>query len=71
LGTTASTNFFEFANIASAIGATNYNALATDMTYSFDYGNGRFIGVDVASVSISSAQNSWINGRLTDAEIAV
>ena len=64
------TNFFNFSNTSNSIGATNYTALNSNLTYSFDYDNSRFIAVDVPGDvgEISSAQLTWINSRLTDAE---
>jgi hypothetical protein len=43
---------------------------STYLTYSFDYGNARFIGVDVTQDvnSITSAQYTFIDQRLTEAE---
>jgi hypothetical protein len=54
-------------------GVSNYAAMdssSTYLTYSFDYGNARFIGVDVTQDvnSITSAQYSFIDQRLTQAE---
>jgi len=71
IGVAAWQSFFEFSSVASAIGATNYTALTPDIAYSFDYGNSRFIGIDVPgciSGPVSADQNTWINARLTDAE---
>jgi hypothetical protein len=52
---------------------TNYvamNSSSTYLTYSFDYGNSRFIGVDVPGnvELLSSAEYTFLNNRLTDAE---
>jgi hypothetical protein len=46
------------------------NSNSTYLTYSFDYGNSRFIGVDVPGDAdlISSAEYTFLNNRLTDAE---
>lgn len=62
--------FFDLAGVAARVGATNYTELNTDLTYSFDYGNSRFLGIDVTgdASGLSSAQISWIDGRLSDAE---
>ncbi len=54
-------------------GVKNYAAIdssSTYLTYSFDYGNARFIGVDVPQDvnSITSAQYTFIDQRLTEAE---
>lgn len=51
-------------------GSTNYVALNDDLTYSFDHGNSRFIGIDVLGdvTSMSSASIAWLDQRLADAE---
>ena len=54
-------------------GITNYvplNSTSTYLSYSFDYGNSRFIGVDVPGGQdlLTSAQVSFMDARLTDAE---
>lgn len=63
-------NYFNFLNTAATVGARNYTTLSTNLTYSFDYDNARFIGVDVPGDSklITSAQIAFIDQRLTDAE---
>lgn len=63
--------YFDMRTTAHRVGATNYKELNTDLTYSFDYENSRFIGVDVLGTApnISSSQVSWIDDRLTDAEL--
>ena len=62
--------FFNLSSNAQRIGATNYSALADDLTYSFDYGNSRFIGIDVPGnvTKITPEQINWLDQRLTDAE---
>jgi hypothetical protein len=55
------------------VGVMNYvasDSSSTFLTYSFDYGNARFIGVDVPDDvnSITSAQYAFIDQRLTQAE---
>ncbi|HEX7574998.1 MAG TPA: metallophosphoesterase [Candidatus Methanoperedens sp.] len=62
---------FDFAATATAIGATNYVEQTTDMTYSFDYGNSHFVGIDVPGGDVStitSTQITWLDNDLTDAE---
>ena len=54
-------------------GVSNYvpiDSSSSYLTYSFDYGNARFIGVDVTQdvQSITSAQYAFIDQRLTQAE---
>ena len=62
--------FFNIASQVQSVGATNYNFLNDELTYSFDYGNSRFIGIDVLGdvTSMSSTQINWLDQRLTDAE---
>lgn len=62
--------FFNLSAQVTAIGGTNYSALNDDLTYSFDYGNARIIGIDVPgnAARITSAQIAWLDQRLTDAE---
>jgi hypothetical protein len=54
-------------------GVTNYVAMdssSTYLNYSFDYGNSRFIGLDVPGDAnlLTSAEYTFLNSRLTDAE---
>jgi len=54
-------------------GVTNYigiNSDSTYLTYSFDYGNSRFIGIDSNKNAdpMASAQYTFLNDRLADAE---
>ncbi len=57
---------------ASRIGATNYQFMPgyEDATYSFDYGNSHFVGLDsLGSASgLTSAQLTWLDQDLTSAE---
>jgi hypothetical protein len=66
---------FNFKNVASSIGATNYVEQTADMTYSFDYGKSHFVGLDDAcnnqnscAGDITSAQINWLDQDLTNAE---
>jgi hypothetical protein len=63
-------NYFDQSLTASRIGAVNYVEQSKDMTYSFDVGNSRIIGIDVlgSASKLSSSQISWLDQRLTDAE---
>jgi hypothetical protein len=66
-------NFFSNSNRSLPSGVTNYIALdssSTFLTYSFDYGNSRFIGADVPGDAdlLTSAEASFIDKRLADAE---
>ncbi|OGO16239.1 MAG: hypothetical protein A2Z14_13720 [Chloroflexi bacterium RBG_16_48_8] len=64
--------YFEFSDTANRVGATNYTNMPgqEDLTYSFEYGNSIFIGVDGPGDAnkITSAQINWIDGQLSDAE---
>jgi len=62
--------YFDLAITAANISATNYTALNTDTTYSFDFGNSRIIGLDVLGdvSSLPQAQITWIDQRLADAQ---
>ena len=64
---------FNFSAVANTIGATNYvDAVIpqAEETYSFDYGNSRFIGIDVPDCAniITQTEVNWAAGRITDAE---
>jgi hypothetical protein len=65
--------FFASANRPLPAGVSNYVAIdsnSTYLTYSFDYGNSRFIGLDVPGQAelLTSAQYDFIDQRLTEAE---
>ena len=62
--------YFDLRGVASRIGATNYTELNPDTTYSFDYDNSHFVGIDVLGdvTAMSSAQITWLNNDLTAAE---
>lgn len=62
---------FEFVDVVSTIGATHYSAQTEDMTYSFDYGNSHFVGIDLpggGANTMSLTQINWLDGDLTAAE---
>ncbi len=65
-------DYFEFQATADFVGATNYTNMSgeEDLTYSFDYENAHFIGVDVtgSASAITSVQVAWIDDDLTSAE---
>jgi subtilisin len=65
--------YFDFQTTANLVGATNYANMPgeEDLTYSFDYKNAHFIGVDVTgdASGISSSQIAWIDSDLTAAEL--
>ncbi len=64
-------SIFDFATTAATIGATNYSAQTADATYSFDYGNSHFVGIDLPDGDVStmsSAEITWLDNDLTAAE---
>lgn len=63
-------NYFNFSGVASRVGTSNYKELDKNLTYSFDYGNAHFIGVDVPgnASKITTRQTAWIDQDLTQAE---
>ncbi len=63
-------SYYDLGSTAQSLGATNYSALYEDLTYSFDYGNSHFIGVDVLGDAdrLSYEQVSWIDNDLAAAE---
>ncbi|HYK92027.1 MAG TPA: metallophosphoesterase [Acidobacteriota bacterium] len=62
--------FFNFRGVASAVGAKNYGFLSDNLTYSFDYNNSHFIGVDdLGDVTVMTEdQINWMDQDLTAAE---
>jgi hypothetical protein len=65
--------YFTHANRPLPAGVSNYVALdsnSTYLTYSFDYGNSRFIGLDVPGNAdlITNAELDFLDVRLADAE---
>ena len=66
-------SYFTALNRPLPSGASNYvamNASSTYLTYSFDFSNSRFIGVDVPGDAdlLTSAELAFLDNRLTDAE---
>ncbi|MFZ3169114.1 MAG: polysaccharide deacetylase family protein, partial [Candidatus Methanoperedens sp.] len=62
---------FDFADTATRLGATNYSAQTMDITYSFDYANWHFVGLDAAGEEIGDMLPSvitWLDNDLTAAE---
>jgi hypothetical protein len=65
------TQTFDFAGVASSIGAKNYGSESDNMTYSFDYGNSHFVALDMPggdATTITSSQLDWLDADLTSAE---
>jgi len=64
--------YFDFQATANRVGATHYTDMPgeQDRTYSFDYQNAHFIGVDVPgnAFKITSARIQWIDADLAVAE---
>ncbi len=63
--------YFDFAATAARVGAANYMAQTQNMTYSFDYGNSHFVGLDVPGGdvdTITEEQIAWLDDDLTAAE---
>lgn len=62
--------FFDMAGMVSRVGGSNYSALNDDLTYSFDYSNAHFVGIDVTGNAslITAGQTSWLDGDLSAAE---
>jgi|GEM_PF-1963532 len=62
--------FFNLSGVASRIGATNYSELNKNATYSFDYGNSHFVGIDVTGdvSTMSAGQIAWLDTDLNHAE---
>lgn len=62
---------FDFRNLSSRIGAKNYVEQKLDETYSFDYGNSHFVGIDLPGGGVhtmKSSQIAWLDQDLTKAE---
>lgn len=54
---------------ATNLGIRNYTELDSDLTYSFDYDNSRFVAIDVPDGGfLTTRQVDWVGARLTDAE---
>ncbi len=62
--------YYNFSGVAGVVGATNYTALNTNLTYSFDYQNAHFVAVDVPGEVdlITPAEIAWIDSDLAIAE---
>ncbi len=56
-------------SVASVVGVSNYQALNTDLTYSFDYQNSHFVAVDAYgnANTLTVAQQAWMNDDLSSA----
>jgi len=66
-------NYLVAANRSLPAGVSNYTALdsnSTYLNYSFDYGNSRFIGLDITEDNAlpTSSELTFLDNRLTDAE---
>lgn len=63
-------NYYDMAATVVRVGGSNYSYLLEDLSYSFDYGNSHFIGVDIAGsvTGITQEEIAWIDSDLTAAE---
>jgi hypothetical protein len=68
--TTGWQSYFNTSGVAGQIGASHFTALDNDLTYSFEYGNAFFIGVDTPGDAslITPAQIAYIDSGLAGAE---
>ncbi len=62
--------FYNLPGVASAIGASHFSSLTSELTYSFDYQNAHFVGIDVPGDAslITAAEISWLDADLAAAE---
>jgi hypothetical protein len=62
--------YYNIAGVANTVGATHISTLTTELTYSLDYQNAHFVGIDVPGDAslISAAQISWLDADLAAAE---
>jgi hypothetical protein len=62
--------YFKTGSIVARVGGTHYSALTESLTYSFDYANSHFIGVDVPgrALHITTAEIAWVDRDLKAAE---
>lgn len=62
--------FFNLADRAYALGMVNYTSLDEDLTYSFDYSNAHFVGIDVPGdiETITERQVAFLDQDLSGAE---
>jgi hypothetical protein len=63
-------NYFNMHGVAQRVGATNYRESREDLTYSFDYDNAHFVGIDDdgGAGAITSDDESWLDNDLSLAE---
>ncbi len=65
-------NYFQTGNKAGTLtGVSNYAELSGNLSYSFDYGNSRFIALDLpnGASGVSASLLSWLDQRLNQAEL--
>jgi hypothetical protein len=65
------TAFFDMQARAAGVGATRYTALDPNLSYSFDYQNSHFAGLDVPGdfpAAVSQRQLAWLDADLASAE---
>ncbi len=63
-------SFYSLKDAVPRVGGSNYSAMTEDLTYSFDYQNAHFTGIDVTgdASKISAEEISWLDRDLTAAE---
>jgi hypothetical protein len=64
-------SYYDLRSRATSLGAANFGELQEDVTYSFDFGNAHFIGVDVwgGAGDLSPEKVNWIDSDLAAAEL--
>ncbi|HEY3451904.1 MAG TPA: metallophosphoesterase [Myxococcales bacterium] len=62
--------YWDLRSHATSVGATHYSEQTAERTWSFDYGNAHFVGVDVPGdvTLMTAAEVTWIDQDLTAAE---
>jgi len=64
-------SYFNLSARAAHVGATNYASMTDSLTYSFDYGNAHFIGIDVLGdvTLMTTPELTWVDNDLSQAEV--
>jgi hypothetical protein len=64
-------SYFDVQGIVTAVGATNYAYMDDALTYSFDFGNAHFIGIDVLGdvTLMTTPELTWVDDDLAQAEV--
>ena len=63
-------SFFDTAGTVAMVGGRDYSSYETDRTFSFDYGNSHFVGIDVNGDvrNMTAGQIAWLDTDLAAAE---